>query len=72
MLELHRISRLRQPRSNRASTILFILTFSVFALLGHLAIEQQRDSVQWTEESAPATAESKQRDLWSIVQQPRF
>jgi len=72
MLALHRISRLRQPRSNRASTALFILTFSVFALLGHWAIEQQRGSVQWAEESAPVTAESEQLDLWSLVQQLRF
>lgn len=72
MLALQRISRLRQPRSNRASTTLLILTFSVFAILGHLAVEQQGGSAQRAEESSPTTSKSDQFDLWSLTQQLPF
>lgn len=71
MLALHRISRLRQPRSNRASTALFIITFSVFAVLGHLAIEQQQGSAQWAEEPT-SPAKTEQLELWSLVHHLRF
>ncbi|MCC5870837.1 MAG: hypothetical protein JJU22_00415 [Gammaproteobacteria bacterium] len=72
MLSLQRLSRLRQPRSNRASTALLIVTFSVFAVLGHMAIEQQRGGAQWAGESTPASAKSDQLDLWSLFHHLRF
>lgn len=72
MLTLHRISRLRQPRSNRASTALLIITSSVFAALGHLAIEQQRGGAHWVQESTPAAAKADQLDLWSLLHHLRF
>ncbi len=71
MLTLHRISRLREPRSNRASTALLILTFSVFAALGHLAIEQQRSDADWVQDSTPATSKAA-LERWSLLQHLRF
>lgn len=34
--------RLRQPRSNLATNVLFVVSAAVFALIGNAAIEQQR------------------------------
>lgn len=72
MPALHRISRLRQPRSNRASTALLIITFGVFAVLGQLAIEQKRGNGLWAEESHPAPANAEQLDARSRVHRLRF
>ncbi|MCC5888579.1 MAG: hypothetical protein JJT88_19250 [Gammaproteobacteria bacterium] len=72
MLTLNRISRLRQPRSNSASTALLIITFSVFAVLGHLAIEQQRGGPHWVQETPPAAAKADPFDLWSLLHHLRF
>lgn len=69
MLALHRISRLRQPRSNRASTALLIITFGIFAVLGHLAVERKQNDAQWTQEAPDATEEL---DAWSPVHHLRF
>ncbi len=72
MLALNRISRLRAPRSNLASTALLIITFSVFAVIAHLAVEQQRGSAEMVRESTPATSRADQLDLWSLWHHLRF
>lgn len=72
MLALHRISRLRHPRSNRASTALLIITFGIFAILGHLAVEQQRGSAGWVQESPPTLDASEQLDARSALHHLRF
>ncbi|TVS18654.1 MAG: hypothetical protein EA417_02645 [Gammaproteobacteria bacterium] len=72
MLALNRISRLRSPRSNLASTALLVITFSVFAVIAHFAVEQQRTGAEVVRESPPAAAKAEQLDLWSLLHHLRF
>lgn len=39
------VARLRQPRSNAATNMLFVITFMVFALLAETAIDQQQGGI---------------------------
>ncbi len=74
MTSFQRIGRLQHPRSNRASTILLVVTFSVFALLANLA-DRQGESSAIVRESTPATISSDHSEhweLWSLLQHLRL
>lgn len=65
MNSIIRRHRLRQPRSNFATNALFVISAAVFAVIGNVALEQQRD-VTVADQRAPATeprTEPRQSDF---------
>lgn len=58
MNSIIRRHRLRQPRSNVATNALFIISAAVFAVIGNVALEQQRDATV-ADQQEPATETRK-------------
>lgn len=52
MNTIMRLRRLREPRSNLATNLLFAITFAAFALIGNTAIQQQHHGMAGTSHGA--------------------